>query len=147
MTSLATSVQVCEDCGTELDELNPAGACPSCGGLLELRHTLIGEGPALRARFAGRRSALRGPDASGVWRYREMVLPSARLDPIVTHPEGNTPLLDSRAVARWVGFDSDRLLIKHEGHNPTGSFKDRGMTVAITQAKRSSARIPPASLT
>ena len=141
MTSVATSVQVCEDCGTELDELNAAGVCPSCGGLLELRHVLVGEGPALRTRFADRRSALRGPDASGVWRYRELVLPSARPDEIVTHPEGNTPLLDSRAVARWIGFESpERLLIKHEGHNPTGSFKDRGMTVAITQAKRSSAR-------
>jgi threonine synthase len=138
---VATSVQVCEDCGTELEELNAAGACPKCGGLLELRHDVAERKEVLRARFAERRSAVRGADASGVWRYRELVLPSARPDDIVTQPEGNTPLLDSRAVARWVGFDSpEHLLIKHEGHNPTGSFKDRGMTVAITQAKRSSAR-------
>ena len=84
---------------------------------------------------------MRGRDASGVWRYRELVLPSASPSDVVTHPEGNTPLLESGAVATWAGFDrADHLLIKHEGHNPTGSFKDRGMTVAITQARRTGAR-------
>ena len=140
MKSIVSSVQVCEDCGAELDELSSAPACPSCGGLLELRHAPIAGGQPLRAIFAERRRAMRGPDASGVWRYRELVLPSTRADDVVTHPEGNTPLLDSDAVARWVGCEVDRLLIKHEGHNPTGSFKDRGMTVAMTHAKRTSAR-------
>src|SRR5205823_2134871 len=77
-------------------------------------------------------------DASGVWRYRELVLPSASMDDIVSHPEGNTPLLARRAISTWTGVE--RLLIKHEGHNPTGSFKDRGMTVAMTQARRAGAR-------
>jgi threonine synthase len=141
VTSAVASVQVCETCGTELDELSAASVCPSCGGLLELRHSFLDGGESLSALFADRRRATRGPDASGVWRYRELVLPSARADEVVTHPEGNTPLLESRAVARWAGWDSsEQLLIKHEGHNPTGSFKDRGMTVAITQAKRSAAR-------
>jgi threonine synthase len=78
-----------------------------------------------------------GVVTSGVWRYRELVLPSARDEQIVSHPEGNTPLLERPAVSRWAGIE--HLLIKHEGHNPTGSFKDRGMTVAVTQAKRTSA--------
>jgi threonine synthase len=53
---------------------------------------------------------------------------------VVSHPEGNTPLLHRVALDRWAGLD--HLLLKHEGHNPTGSFKDRGMTVGVTQALR-----------
>lgn len=52
----------------------------------------------------------------------------------MTQPEGNTPLLARTAVADFSG--AARLVLKHEGHNPTGSFKDRGMTVALTQARR-----------
>ncbi len=135
------SVQVCETCGATIGELDPIGACPSCGGLLELHHSPPSFATELRTLFADRRRAVRGRDASGVWRYRELVLPSASPSDVVTHPEGNTPLLESGAVATWAGFDrADHLLIKHEGHNPTGSFKDRGMTVAITQARRTGAR-------
>jgi threonine synthase len=108
--------------------------CPRCGGLLELRHRFFARGDDLVRQFALRRQALRGPDASGVWRYRELVLPSATPAEIVTHPEGNTPLLERARVSGWAAIE--RLLMKHEGHNPTGSFKDRGMTVAMTQAKR-----------
>jgi threonine synthase len=93
-------------------------------------------GSDLRSRFAARRGGS-GPDGSGVWRYRELVLPDADSG-VVTYPEGNTPLLERKAVARWTGIGE--LLLKHEGHNPTGSFKDRGMTVGITQAGRLNAR-------
>ncbi len=57
---------------------------------------------------------------------------------IVTHPEGNTPLLERATVTSWTGLEFLRM--KHEGHNPTGSFKDRGMTVGVTQARRANAR-------
>ena len=73
-------------------------------------------------------------DSSGVWRYKELILPSATAAEIVTHPEGNTPLLVREQVSAWAAAIS--LQLKHEGHNPTGSFKDRGMTVAVTQARR-----------
>jgi threonine synthase len=53
---------------------------------------------------------------------------------VVSYPEGNTPLLHRVALDRWAGVDE--LLLKHEGFNPTGSFKDRGMTVGVTQALR-----------
>jgi threonine synthase len=53
---------------------------------------------------------------------------------IVSHPEGNTPLLSRPAIDRFAGVEG--LQVKHEGHNPTGSFKDRGMTVGVTQAVR-----------
>ena len=119
--------------------------CRKCGGLLSLDYPAPAEhGKALRARFDSRLTAVATfdelktgkvpPDVSGVWRYRELVLPDASASDVITYPEGNTPTLRRAAVAEWCGVDT--LLMKHEGANPTGSFKDRGMTVAITQAKR-----------
>jgi threonine synthase len=134
------SRQQCEECQSTISELDPASVCPKCGGLLELIHPSLTSLDAadLRRRFSERRLAMNGPGASGVWRYRELVLPSATDDAIVSHPEGNTPLLGRSRVSEFAGVD--RLLLKHEGHNPTGSFKDRGMTVAMTQARRTNAR-------
>jgi len=110
-----------------------AVSCPRCGGLLSLECAAPGvDGEALRARFAARLTGTTPLDASGVWRYRELVLPE--VDEVITYPEGNTPTLRRASVEQWCGVAT--LLMKHEGANPTGSFKDRGMTVAITQAKR-----------
>jgi threonine synthase len=130
--------QRCEQCGAAVSELDPAPVCPACGGLLELVHPPLDvRAEELRDRFMRRRLAMSGPDASGVWRYRELVLPSATDDVIVSQPEGNTPLVGRTRVSEWAGVEA--LLMKHEGHNPTGSFKDRGMTVAMTQALRTGA--------
>ena len=130
--------QVCAACGSEIPETDPHPRCPRCGGLLEVRHQAPAQGgQALRATFDARRGVWRGPLASGVWRFREAVLPTAG-EHLLTYPEGNTPLLESAPVARWAG--SPGLLLKHEGQNPTGSFKDRGMTVGVTQARRIGAR-------
>ena len=132
-TPRPTSWQVCLACGREAPELDPHTRCAACGGLLEIEH----RPPALttdelKARFTERRGQRPGALASGVWRFHEIVMPSAT--EVVSHPEGNTPLLHRAALDRWTGVE--RLLLKHEGHNPTGSFKDRGMTVGLTQAKR-----------
>jgi threonine synthase len=132
------SVQVCEDCGTRIPETDSRGDCPACGGLLEIAHELSSDPSSLKEMFAERRAQVSGCEQSGVWRYRELVLPTAADVDVVTHPEGNTPLMQRDALSRWTGVDD--LWIKHEGHNPTGSFKDRGMTVAITQARRTGAR-------
>ena len=127
------SWQVCLSCGNESTELDPHPRCAACGGLLEVRHRPPRlSGAALIERFGERRGQHPGAPASGVWRFRELVLPSA--DDVVSHPEGNTPLLHREALDRWTGMG--HLLLKHEGHNPTGSFKDRGMTVGVTQARR-----------
>jgi threonine synthase len=132
-TQRPASWQTCITCGNEVVETDPHPRCSLCGGLLEIHH----RPPAITAdeliqRFTERRGGTPGATASGVWRFREIVLPSA--DAVVSHPEGNTPLLHRVALDRWVGVD--HLLLKHEGHNPTGSFKDRGMTVGVTQALR-----------
>ena len=130
--------QVCASCGSEIPETDPHPRCPHCRGLLEVRHRAPAQGGnALRATFDARWGVRRGPLASGVWRYGEAVLPTAG-DHILSYPEGNTPLLASAAVAHWAG--APELLLKHEGQNPTGSFKDRGMTVGVTQARRVRAR-------
>ena len=132
------SWQVCIACGDEMVERNPAVRCPRCGGLLSVIHRpplLYGE--RLRAVFQTRSSIRPEATASGVWRYRELVMPSIDEGEVITHPEGNTPLLSRSAISEWAGVE---VWLKHEGHNPTGSFKDRGMTVGMTQAKRIGAR-------
>lgn len=140
MTTAATapaSYQRCASCGSRYADTDASPRCASCGGLLEVVHAPPAvRGADLRALFARRR--IDGSDGgSGVWRYREIVLPDAG-DHIVSHPEGNTPLLSRARISAWAGMDE--LLLKHEGHNPTGSFKDRGMTVGVTQARRIGAR-------
>jgi threonine synthase len=101
----------------------------ACGGLLTVEQSPRESTSVLRARFGRRRSQDGLARGSGVWRYRELLLGGRAL---VTHPEGNTALYRRDAVAAWTGVDD--LALKHEGENPTGSFKDRGMTVAVTQA-------------
>lgn len=88
-------------------------------------------------------------DRSGVWRYRELILPVPEAS-IISRPEGNTGLypvglencddnrMGHRQVGRFAGLD--RLFLKHEGENPTGSFKDRGMTAGVTMARLRGAR-------
>ncbi len=82
-------------------------------------------------------------DCSGVWRYRELILPIPG-QYIISRPEGNTGLYPvgsenygpGRAGHRQIGLFAglERCFLKHEGENPTGSFKDRGMTVGVTMA-------------
>lgn len=89
------------------------------------------------------------PDCSGVWRYRELILPLPTSS-IISRPEGNTSLYpvgrencgDNRPGHRAIGDYAgvDRLFLKHEGENPTGSFKDRGMTVGVSVARSLGAR-------
>lgn len=130
--------QICDSCSNASDGSDAAPRCRQCGGLLALVHpppTL--RGTALRATFADACCARPSRTASGVWRFGAIVHPDA-VDQAVSHPEGNTPLLQREALSAWTGVTD--LLLKHEGHNPTGSFKDRGMTVAVTQARRIGAR-------
>lgn len=112
----------CIGCAARYDETEVRYVCDACGGLLSVeRDTVID-----RNSFDDRKTSWAPIDQSGVWRFREAVV---NLDTVVTHPEGATRL-----------YEREGLFFKHEGENPTGSFKDRGMTVAVTQAVRVKAR-------
>src|SRR5262249_50100279 len=124
----------CTACGRRLPPRSPRVQC-ACGGLLEGGQRPSHSGRAVRQRCDGRLHAEGAGKGSGVGRFRELALPG----PVApgTHPEGNTELYTRPGVSRYVGLPD--LALKHEGENPTGSFKDRGMTVAVTQARRAGA--------
>lgn len=127
---------VCATCDGRLPLMSAASECPRCKGLLEVVQAPALRGQSLRRRFDGRVGHDPAGQGSGVWRFRELLLPGRGA--LVSHPEGNTPLYRRPALAAWCGVPD--LALKHEGENPTGSFKDRGMTVAVTQALRAGAR-------
>jgi threonine synthase len=135
MTSTAAALhQRCTSCTATLSASDPRPQCAECGGLLDLEQPIpTVTGAPLRKLFDDRLGTLAGPFASGVWRFGEIVIEDA-ISSAVSQPEGNTPLVARQSVSEWTGVE--HLLLKHEGHNPTGSFKDRGMTVAVTQARR-----------
>ena len=109
--------------------------CPRCGGLIEASYPDWSYEPAaLKKLWRERRMSNLPLDASGVWRYREIIPFLAESDRVVSLREGNTPLLDAPRAAAYAGLD--RLTFKHQGFNPTGSFKDNGMTCGAAQALR-----------
>ena len=127
-----TSWLRCDSCATTFTLDEPVTRCRACRGLLTLASD---DHPAdLARRMTDRGSCGTGLARSGVWRFRDLILPEARDGDIVSFPEGNTPQISRPAVSDWAG--AARLALKLEGMNPTGSFKDRGMTVAVSQAKR-----------
>jgi threonine synthase len=134
------SVLQCIDCGNihQLDEV--VYVCAVCGGLLDVQHDLDAVRPLVsRELFDERLREVEPPFNSGVWRYKELVLPNVANEAIQTRGEGNTGLYRAPAkLAAWIGID--KLQLKHEGENPTGSFKDRGMTGGVTHALMVGAR-------
>jgi threonine synthase len=109
--------------------------CPRCRGLLDVEREAGMEisSERLRTLWATRLASFEPRDRSGVWRYREL-LPFADDVRVVSLMEGNTPLYDAPRAAQYCNLDA--LAFKHQGSNPTGSFKDTGMTTAVTQALR-----------
>ena len=114
--------------------------CSRCGGLLDIeRSTDAPINPtSLRELWRTRSSSLDLRDRSGVWRFQEF-LPFADDAPVVSLGEGNTPLYDAPRSADYCR--RPQLKLKHQGANPTGSFKDTGMTTAVTQARHLGARL------
>src|ERR1051325_11178873 len=108
--------------------------CPSCGGLLDVVYDgSPGDPDSLKSLIRARRASDEPVDRSGVWRFRELI-PFLDERHVVTLEEGNTPLWRSAVGATWAGVE--RLAFKHQGMNPTGSFKDNGMTTGVSQAAR-----------
>jgi threonine synthase len=114
--------------------------CEHCRDLLEIIYPgWEGRGPggldaaSLKQLWRERRSSLETPDQSGVWRFRE-ILPAISQRQIITIGEGNTPVYELPHCAKSAGIH--QLFAKHQGMNPTGSFKDTGMTVAASFARQ-----------
>src|SRR6266404_4512905 len=118
--------------------------CEHCRDLLEIIYPGWDErGPggrdtkSLKQLWLDRRSSLNSADQSGVWRFRE-ILPDISQEQVITIREGNTPLYALPHCARSAGVR--QLFAKHQGMNPTGSFKDTGMTVAASFARQAGYR-------
>ena len=127
------------DCAQPFARDFSAFECPNCGDLLEVSCNGFRPDVAqLRELWRQRRCSNDPSDRSGVWRFREF-LPAYADNEIVTLGEGNTPLLPGIRTADYSGVR--RLQFKHLGWNPTGSFKDLGMTVAVTEARRRGAHV------
>jgi len=125
----------CVECGASYEARSVRYRC-ECGDVLDVVHDLDAlRGAPLLETFDARRASKAAEDRSGVWRFRELILPGA--EP-VTRWEGNTRLHRSPLVEEYTGCAD--VVLKHEGDNPTGSFKDRGMTVGVTVARRLGAR-------
>jgi len=134
----------CISCGSTPDSAGQDFRCTACGDLLEFFFPewtpapLDGAEPrhhtdpaALKSLWLTRRTSRDALDQSGVWRFREL-LPHIPAEHAITLREGNTPLYHLPRCARATGVEN--LLAKHQGMNPTASFKDTGMTFAASSA-------------
>lgn len=126
--NMADHKVVCWDCGADVGDPY-VNTCPKCGGLLTVKMDLE---PVADMRPEDLRKT-----QLGVWRYA----PFLPVDPQhkVSIQEGGTPLYETGALGRELGVPS--TYVKFEGLNPTGSFKDRGMTVGVSRAKELGAKV------
>lgn len=128
------------ECGSEFYLDERIYVCGRCGDLLDIERTevLNRDAESLRALWHERLQSSDARDRSGVWRFREF-LPFADDVSVVSLAEGNTQVYDAPRSADYCGLTA--LKLKHQGNNPTGSFKDTGMTVAVTQARKLGMRL------
>ncbi len=129
-------------CRATFDVADVLTACPDCGSLLDIDYEWDKlPVPSSMRQFEDRWGNRRNPlDFSGVWRFRDL-LPFARDEDIVTIGEGQTILQQSSAVGNYVGMNAGSLFLQYEGLNPSGSFKDNGMTAASTHARMVGAKM------
>ncbi len=129
--------QACIDpaCGATYDVGEPLFECPACGSLLDVRYDWSkARLPRSLAGFEAAWSRPHDPLAfSGVWRFHAL-LPFAPPEKVITIGEGRTILQQADRLADYAGLKAKRLFLQYEGMNPSGSFKDNGMTAAFTHA-------------
>jgi threonine synthase len=133
----------CFGCGVRIAgaEARPDFRCAECGDLFEVEYAGWGQRQghdrpnpgALKWLWRERRCSSEALDQSGVWRFRELLPILDNLGNAVSLHEGNTPLYKLKRAASALGID--QLFAKHQGMNPTGSFKDTGMTAALSVAR------------
>ena len=114
--------------------------CPACSGLLDVRYDFSRiDSHSLGKLWQKRKMSSAIIDQSGVWRFRELLPFVPAGAEVISLSEGRTPLIEVNRTGEWAG--GVRLAIKHQGNNPTGSFKDLGMTACITQASILGSRV------
>lgn len=128
------------DCGTTYDVRQVLVACPSCGSLLDVGYDWNNVSrptwELFEHRWMTKGESVKGAlDFSGVWRFRELMPFFRSHSDIVTIGEGRTNLQNARKLAPLIGLKPGKLHLQYEGLNPTGSFKDNGMTAAFTHAR------------
>ncbi len=130
----------CIGCGSVTHLAAQDFRCAQCGNLLEITDPAWKslDAATLKSVWRDRRASNAMLDRSGVWRFRELLPAPATEQQVVTLREGNTPLYELPQASRTTGVP--RLYAKHQGLNPTGSFKDTGMTVAATFARQAGYR-------
>ena len=128
-------------CGATLPMEDTSFRCPSCGGLMDVAYDWERLAPPKSlAEFEAKWSRRTNPvDFSGVWRFREL-FPFAQPGQILTIGEGQTILQKADGLAGKLGMRQGALHLQYEGMNPSGSFKDNGMTAAFTHARLTGAR-------
>ena len=128
------------DCAERYPIVERLYTCVKCRQLLDVQYDFQPSESAehLRAMFKERRLSNTDLDRSGVWRFREFLPFVDDLSRVITLGEGNTPIYEAPRSASFAGLDAVRF--KHQGMNPTGSFKDNGMTTGVTQAALLGAR-------
>jgi threonine synthase len=140
-TDLAYQRCIHPACAATYDVGEVRTSCGDCGSLLDVLYDWdAAEVPKSLAAFEQKWSRRFDPLClSGVWRFREL-FPFAPADKIVTIGEGQTLLHQSDGVGRYVGLQGGKMFLEYEGLNPSGSFKDNGMTAAFTHAHMIGAR-------
>ncbi len=125
------------DCAATFDIGQILFRCPKCRDLLDIKYNWAKVQVPKTLEFFETRWSTRGSgcDFSGVWRFREL-LEFADVKDIVTIGEGRTCLQRADLLARHIGHNSGKLFLQYEGLNPSGSFKDNGMTAAFTLARK-----------
>lgn len=123
-------------CGATYSVEEVRVACDACGNLLDVAYDWDRlQPPTSWSFFEAKWSRRWDPLAfSGVWRFHDL-LPFARPEQVVTIGEGQTLLQVSDSVGKFVGMHAGRLHLQYEGMNPSGSFKDNGMSAAFTHAR------------
>jgi threonine synthase len=129
------------DCAATRALEDTSFVCDRCGNLLDVAYDWDRLAPSKSLReFEGKWADRSDPlNFSGVWRFREL-LPFAPPSQVLTIGEGQTILQRADAVAKYVGVNEGKLFLQYEGLNPSGSFKDNGMTAAFTHARMAGAR-------